>query len=147
MSVQYFTLSDGSITINNDHVVIEDNARKRRINLITALAMLSLVPISNLVKGFRKGDDDDKLIGLLFAVPIFISLLFKYHDLYPVFNEFSLRDIQSVRCTYYSMRGDYEMVLRFKNGRIRRLMLLVDDSQTIALQRLLVEKGIMLTHA
>lgn len=147
MSVHYFSLADGSMEVHEDRIVINDEYKKRQFTMFAPLSFFLLMSIVNIVRGFSKNSSDDKIMGLLYATLVFIVLLIRYKDFYPVRNEFSLQEIQSAKFIYYSIRKDYEMILYLKNKRIRRVALLQDDYEISRLKNLLATKGILVSGA
>lgn len=133
--------------VHDERIVIEDDFKKRQFALLAPLSFFLIMSIVNIVRGFSKNNSDDKIMGLLYATLVFIVLLIRYKDFYPVRNEFSLQEIQSAKFIYYSIRKDYEMILYLKNKRIRRVALLQDDYEISRLKNLLASKGILVSGA
>lgn len=145
MAVHYFSLTDGSMEVHEDRIVIEDDFKKWQFALLAPLSFFLVMSIVNILRGFSKNSSDDKIMGLLYAALVFIVLLIRYKDFYPVRNEFSLKEIQSAKFVYYSIRKDYEMILCLNNKRIRRVALLQDDYEISKLKNLLAAKGILIS--
>ncbi len=84
-------------------------------------------------------------MGLLYAALVFIVLLFRYKDLYPIRNDFSVKEVESIKFIWNRIGRDCEMILYLNNGRTRRVALWKDQYEISKLKNLLAAKGILIS--
>lgn len=145
MAVHYFSLTDGSMEVHEDRIVIEDDFKKRQFALLAPLSFFLVMSFVNILRGFSKNSSDDKIMGLLYAALVFIVLLFRYKDLYPIRNDFSVKEVESIKFIWNRIGRDCEMILYLNNGRTRRVALWKDQYEISKLKNLLAAKGILIS--
>lgn len=145
MAVHYFSLTDGSMEVHEDRILIYDDYKKRQFRMLAPLSFFLLMAIVDIARGFSNNNSADKITGLLFVALVFIVLLFRYKDLYPIRNDFSVKEVESIKFIWNRIGIDCEMILYLNNGRTRRVALWKDQYEISKLKNLLAAKGILIS--